>query len=100
MENAELTTKELKETISRKEILEMYVNDDLDNISDENIKEYVQDRQVAKHKILGYTKELEHYLNNVQKMAAKLQAYISDANGVIKYVDDKIIQRHKSINNL
>ena len=92
-----MNTTELKTDINNKEILEKYVNLELDDIKDDVIKNLVKDRQQSKLKIEAASEELKQYMKQIQKRAANLQAIIADANGVIKYVDSKIVYRHNEL---
>ncbi len=83
-----------EETISRKEIIEKYLDSDPKTIDDAIMKDFVQDRLKAKMVMAGHSSELKQYLSALQKKAAKLQVLISDQNGVMKYIDSKIVERH------
>lgn len=82
------------ETISRKEILEHYYSLDPETITNELLKEFVQDRRKAKIILDGHSVELKQYLDALQKKSAKLYAHISEQNAKMKYIDDKIVEHH------
>jgi len=81
-----------KETISRKEIVETYLN--LPVIDDPVIADLVNDRKLQKQKQDGMGKEAKALIDKLQKQAIKLQADIAEINGGINYIDTKIVQRH------
>jgi hypothetical protein len=84
----------------RKKILELYVKQNPEKIKDPMLRDLCMDRKKHRDRIAGVNEELKSYLSKVQKMAAKAQAELSDANGAIKYVDSKIVQRHLELTEL
>ena len=78
----------------RVKILELYVRGKPEDVEDETIRGLCMDRKKHTDRVAGISAELKSYMTKLQKMAAKMQADIGDANGAIKYVDSKIVQRH------
>lgn len=91
---------ELKETISRKEILEKYYSLDPEIIENPLLREFVQDRNKAKMLLNGYSVELKQYMDSLQKKAAKLHSMITEQNAKMKYIDSKIIEQHIKLEGL
>jgi hypothetical protein len=91
--------KKIEVDTKTQEILKLYVMGEPDAVKDPMIRELCVDRKKHQQRINGYSETLKAYMAKLQKMAAKMQVDISDAQGAIKYVDSKIVQRHNELTN-
>ena len=82
------------EVVSRKEILEGYIREDPSKIDDPLLKEFLLDYKKAKTILEGQAQDLKQYLDALQKKAAKLHQGITEQNSRMKYISDKIMERH------
>ena len=89
--------KKTKVDTDTQKILKLYVIGKPSAVKDPTIRDYCEDRKKHQQRIAGYTETLKSYLTKIQKMAAKMQIDMSDAQGAIKYVDSKIVQRHNEL---
>lgn len=89
-----------EEVISRKTILETYIKADPEEIEDPVIHEFVVDRKKARDTLKAYSDELKMYMDKLQQKAAKLHGDITEQNARMKYIDDKIVERHIKITGL
>jgi len=88
-------TKKVVSIEERRDIMKLYRTSI--EVKDEKLAELVGEYTEIRQKLNGKAGEAKKLMNELTELAAKLQVESSELNGQLKYVEEKIVQRHHQI---